>query len=381
MASLPSFFSDFLTGIRPTKPQRDDYKEGHKRLTERLNAEESLKPLLVSDFLQGSYRRSTAVRPRGDSRPDVDVIAVTRLDSSQVSAEDALDRFIPFLDKHYKDKWKKQGRSFGIELSKVELDLVVTSAPDEAEEELLTSEEITLSKSVEELSDGDRVDLAAMKSAEQRDPKLAQIRAALKRAGWQLSPLEIPDRDANTWQDTHPLAQIDWTVNKNAETNGHYVNVVKALKWWRKVNYETPKYPKGYPLEHLIGQACPDGIESVAEGVVRTLETIRDDYQAYAALRQCACLKDHGVEQDVFHRTTGEDFAQFHSQVKEGADIARRAYDEINQRESANGWINLFGDKFPKPPDGGSNKSGGGPDDGGYTEREEPSRIRGGRFA
>lgn len=381
MASLPSYFNDFLKDIRPTKPQGDDYKEGHKRLTERLNAEESLKPILVSDFLQGSYRRSTAVRPRGDSRPDVDVIAVTKLDSSRVSAEDALDRFIPFLNKHYKDKWKKQGRSFGIELSKVELDLVVTSAPEEADEDLLSSEEITLSKSLDELSQGDISDLAATKSAEQNFHKLAQIEAALKQAGWQLSPLQIPDRDTDTWQDTHPLAQIRWTIDKNANTNGHYVNVVKALKWWRKVNYETPKYPKGYPLEHLIGQACPDGIESVAEGVVRTLEVIHDEYQGYASLRQCPYLKDHGVEQDVFHRTTGEDFAEFHAQAKEGADIARRAYDETDQRESANEWINLFGDEFPKPPGGGTNKSGGGPGNGGYTEREERSRIGGGRFA
>ncbi len=381
MASLPSYFSDFLRNIRPTKTQRDDYKEGHKRLTERLNAQESLGPLLVSNFLQGSYKRSTAVRPLGDSRPDVDVIAVTRLDSSQVSAEEALDLFIPFLDKHYKGKWEKQGRSFGIELSRVELDLVVTSAPDEADKDLLSSEEITLSKSLEDLSQGDLTDLAATKSADQNFQKLAQIEAALKQAGWQLSPLEIPDRDANTWQDTHPLAQIRWTIEKNANTNGHYVNVVKALKWWRKVNYDAPKYPKGYPLEHLIGQACPDGIESVAEGVVRTLEAIRDDYQAYASLRQCPHLKDHGVEQDVFHRTTGEDFAEFHSQTKEDADIARRAYDETKERESANEWISLFGEKFPKPPGGGGNKSGGGPGDGGYTEREERSRIGGGRFA
>lgn len=381
MASLPYYFKDFLAGIRPTKAQRDDYKDGHKRLTERLNAEESLKPLLVSNFLQGSYRRSTAVRPRGDTRPDVDVIAVTRLDSSQVSAEEALDLFIPFLDKYYEGKWEKQGRSFGIELSKVELDLVVTSAPEEADEDLLSSEEITLSKSLEDLYQGDSADLSATKSAEQNFQKLAQIEAALKQAGWQLSPLEIPDREANIWQDTHPLAQIRWTIDKNANTNGHYVNVVKALKWWRKVNYETPKYPKGYPLEHLIGQACPDGIESVAEGVVRTLEAIRDEYQVYASLRQCPCLKDHGVGQDVLHRITGEDFAEFHSQAKEGADIARRAYSESGERESANEWINLFGDKFPKPPGDGSNKSGGGPGDGGYTEREEPSRIGGGRFA
>lgn len=383
MATLPYNFDDFLTKIRPTKAQLADYSDGHNRLTDRLKADDALKPIVVNTFLQGSYRRSTAVRPIGDSRPDVDVIAVTRLSSAEHSPQEALDIFTPFLEKHYKGKWEQQGRSIGIELSKVALDLVVTSAPDEAEEGLLVSDPITLSRSVEDLEAWDLSDSATVKkSAAQYDRERAQIEAALKQARWQLSPLEIPDREANTWQNTHPLAQIQWTVGKNAATNNHYVNVVKALKWWRKTNYKTPKYPKGYPLEHLIGYCCPDGIGSVAEGVTRTLERIRDDYANYAALNTKPYLKDHGVEQDVFHRVTGEEFALFHGQVTEAATIARRAYDADDKRESAEAWVELFGDKFPKPPpEGGNTKSDGGPGSSGYTARKESSQIGGGRFA
>ncbi len=383
MTALPYRFADFLTKIRPTRAQLEDYSDGHNRLTDRLKADEALKPIVVSTFLQGSYRRSTAVRPIGDSRPDVDVIAVTRLSSAEYSPQEALDVFIRFLEKHYEGKWEQQGRSIGIELSKVALDLVVTSAPDEAEEGLLLSEPVTLSRSVEDLEAWDLGDSSAVKkSAAQYDLERARIEAALKQARWQLSPLEIPDREANTWQDTHPLAQIQWTVGKNADTNKHYVNVVKALKWWRKVNHKTPKYPKGYPLEHLIGQCCPDGVGSVAEGVTRTLENIRDVYATNATLKVPPYLKDHGVEQDVFHRVTGEEFAQFHGQVTEAAAIARRAYDAEDERESAEAWIELFGDRFPKPPPGGGGKgNSGGPGSGGYTERKESSRIGGGRFA
>lgn len=382
MAPLPSSFKDFLTKIRPTKAQHDDYRDGHKRLTDRLKADEGLKPIIVATFLQGSYRRSTGVRPLGDSRPDVDVIAVTRLSSSEWSPQEALDVFTPFLDEHYEGKWEQQGRSIGIELSKVELDLVVTSAPEEAEEGLLTSEAVTLSRSVEDLSEWNLGDAVVTKSARQYDEERARIEAALKRARWQLSPLEIPDREMNSWQDTHPLAQIDWTIEKNAATNGHYVNVVKALKWWRKANYTSPKYPKGYPLEHLIGQCCPDGIGSVAEGVTCTLEKIRDGYQTHASLKISPYLKDHGVDQDVFRRVTGEEFAEFHGQAMEAAEIARRAYDEEDERESAETWGELFGDRFPKPPPGGGGKGGdGGSGCGGYTRRDEPSRVGGGRFA
>lgn len=112
MASLDSHFRDFLARIRPTKAQHDDCRNGHKRLTDRLNADEGLKPVIVSTFLQGSYRRSTAVRPLGDSRRlDVDVVAVTRLSSAEYSPQQALDVFIPFLKTHFEDKWEQQGRS------------------------------------------------------------------------------------------------------------------------------------------------------------------------------------------------------------------------------------------------------------------------------
>ena len=61
---LQSDFNKFLQEIRPTKVMRDQLITGHQTLRERLNTDEDLKPILVSDFLQGSYRRYTAVRAR-----------------------------------------------------------------------------------------------------------------------------------------------------------------------------------------------------------------------------------------------------------------------------------------------------------------------------
>jgi hypothetical protein len=93
-------------------------------------------------------------------------------------------------------------------------------------------------------------------------------------------------------------------------------------------------------------------------------------------------LQDHGVIQDVFHKVTGEEFAEFHGQVTEAAEIARRAYNSEDERESAEAWIELFGDRFPKPPSGSGGKDGdGGSGRGGYTPRAEPSRVGKGRFA
>ncbi|MGD2092106.1 MAG: ThiF family adenylyltransferase [Candidatus Aminicenantes bacterium] len=46
------------------------------------------------------------------------------------------------------------------------------------------------------------------------------------------------------------------TQKKNKICNGQFVNVVKCLKWWRKAMQPVPKYPKSYPLEHLIFLHC-----------------------------------------------------------------------------------------------------------------------------
>jgi tRNA nucleotidyltransferase (CCA-adding enzyme) len=74
---LKSDFDTFLRDIRPTASMLADCQTGHTTLRERLNADKDLQPYLVSDFLQGSYRRSTAVRPLNGKRSDVDIIVVT----------------------------------------------------------------------------------------------------------------------------------------------------------------------------------------------------------------------------------------------------------------------------------------------------------------
>lgn len=97
MATAPTYFSDFLSAIRLSDNQVSDLKTGHTTLRKRLLADEDLSPIIVSTFLQGSYRRSTAVKPKNGNKPDVDIIVVTNLDSEITTPEEALDKFIPFF--------------------------------------------------------------------------------------------------------------------------------------------------------------------------------------------------------------------------------------------------------------------------------------------
>lgn len=346
-----SDFETFLTAIRPTKNQKDGCIKGHRTLRSRLLADETLAPSIVSTFLQGSHRRATAVRPRDGRRSDVDIVVVTRLCESEYTPAQALELFEPFLDTHYKGKWESQGRSYGIKLSHVDLDLVPTSAPSASEIGILESLSVTAETVPQETDEWHR-EVEAWLSPEEQAlyRRLIRLAESKQQPAWMDSPLRIPDRDAERWEDTHPLEQIHWTWAKNAACNGHYVNVVKAIKWWQRTNPDLPRYPKGYPIEHLVGACCPEGITSVAQGVTLTLEQIASLYRTFAALKITPSFADHGVPgHNVFKRVTGEDFATFHAQVSVAAEIARRALDAGTERESSLAWTELLGNKFPEP--------------------------------
>lgn len=378
---LPSYFVDFLSEIRPRKDQLEALRSGHRTLRKRLRDDEGLASIYVSDFLQGSYRRSTAVRPLGDEQADVDVIVVTNLDPEKVTPDEALDHFEPFLNTHYSGKWKRNGRSIGIELVTFKLDLVVTAAPSEVQKALYKSASIRTLQGIEDLEEWRLVPSWPDPESESEPGYFKRLAQAKSESEWKSEPLLIPDRDAKEWQPTNPIAQIEWTWDKNKLCHGYYVKVVKAIKWWRR-QYEKPKYPKSYPLEHLIGDCCPDDLSSVAAGVTGTLEAIVAKYQSHADSGQVPFLCDHGVDQDVFKRVTAEDFADFCSLVKDAAAIARKALDSQSEAESAEAWGNLFGSRFPEGPDEGE-KGGpqGGESQGGYTPRSGPSIVTGGRFA
>lgn len=359
---LNSYFEKFLREIRPTQNQRDEHIRGHETLQGRLNHDDGLKPIVVSTFLQGSYRRSTAIRPKGKERSDVDVIVVTRLNKDEYPDPDkAMDIFVSFLNKHYKGKYKRQGRSFGIELSYVDLDLVITAAPSKVEEDILRSPAVTSFETPEDVKDWRLVKSWVPLSERGSLDADNLIEAARKEEEWKTEPLWIPNRDVGEWEPTHPLEQIKWTHGKNARCNGHYVNVVKAIKWWQRVNHESDR-PKGYPLEHLVGVCCPNSIQSIAEGITLTLEQIIQNYNNNAGRHEAPNLPDHGVpEHNVFARVSGEEFVRFYEHIISAAQIAREALDEDTVSSSAKKWRKLFGEKFPPSGDGDKEEEPKGP--------------------
>ncbi len=364
MTEVKSHFSDFLKNIRLSKNQVQDLAKGHKTLRKRLLEDEDLSNIVQTTFLQGSYKRNTAVKPKNGNRSDVDIIVVTNIDHKKITPQEALDMFVPFLDKHYEGKYEIHSRSIGIELSYVDLDLVITSEiKNEQILNFMKIEDNIIESRLQESLDSD-VDFYSYSKVFDNIFNFSNSNKAKDP-----DPILIPDRDKESWEQTNPLAQINWTIDKNSNCNSHYINVVKAIKWWKKQHPE-PKYPKGYPLEHFVGEVCPDGITSVAEGIVEVFEKIVQDYPTKPV------CEDHGVRtHDVFEQISDEEYAEFYELVEDAAKLARKALDETNNSQSVTDWGELFGNEFPKstiPPTVTKDK---------FTERNSPThQIGSARF-
>jgi len=370
MTTIPSYFVDFLTEIRLTESLRLACQEKQQELRRVLKADPKLSTIIIDVFLQGSYRRDTGVRPLDPNATiehvDVDLVVVTTLDPGVHSPDHVVALLTPFLDRTFPNHWSPNDRSIKITFddTPVTLDLVVTAAPS-----MVVRDALIKAAERGRVGSGHLVTLSERRLEDPGDILSLRevVTKARKLAGtddWREDALLIPDRLVKQWVKTHPIEQIEWTQAKNRRTQGHYVNVVKATKWWRRRN-DQPEYPKGYPLEHLIGAVCPDGIESVGAGFTLSMEAIVREYQVHVLMGLKPELPDLGVpENDVFRRVSAADFAAFYRLTERAADLARQALDAPTVSESASTWRELFGPEFPPPPS-----------DGGFTQRTAASSI------
>ena len=130
MSAIQTYFQDFLTNIRLPDNLKKALISAHTELREQLKSDDLTKDLLVESFLQGSYARSTCIKPAPGKKVDVDVIVVTNIDHDTVSAQEAFAIITPFVKKYYQN-YEQQKRSIGISLPEVDMDLVITAAPSE----------------------------------------------------------------------------------------------------------------------------------------------------------------------------------------------------------------------------------------------------------
>jgi hypothetical protein len=353
-------FRLFIQNILIGDEESEKLKKAHETLKSNLkeySKDTDFKELIISEFVQGSFKRKTCLKSRENKPADIDVVVVTKMDESEFNPpHTAQAKFLPFVEKYYKGQYELQGRSIGVTLKEenVDLDIVITSNPKEAQVGFLAE---ALIQNFDDLREWDE---EIIKKSMKQFSRLARVDNALSLSesnpeDWKIDPLRIPDREAKNWQDTNPLAQVFWTIRKNQNCNNLFLPVVRSIKWLRGSFGGFPKYPKGYPLEHIVGDCCPEGIVSIAEGVVLTLEKIVSKYQNDVDGGRVPYLKDRGVDTNVLSRQSVEDFKAFHSRINQAAIKAREAMECEDSYESSVLWRELLGDDFPlsEKPEGG----------------------------
>lgn len=355
-------FLDYISNINLQQYVKDELRDKYKVLVDRLK-NEPIGEHVIATFLQGSVARDTAIKSILSDKADIDIVVVTdfictddpkNADPNKKTPEQAQNSFSKFLNKYYYGKWRKQGRSLGIEMSNCSIDLVPTALPS-----------IQMKAILREMFSNTEDYTKEMFSESYGLDKLRFY--AQKNNRWKEDYLMIPDREAKKWDKTHPLEQIRWANEKHQLTNYNFKKVVRGLKWWNK-NYVDIDGVKSYPLEHIIGECCPNNTDYNLERAV---------YETFKEMAKYSLIKpympDRGVpEHDVFARITEENYRKFIKIVKDTADKAEKAYYEEDKRLSSILWQEIFGPEFPvyNTP---SQK---------FSERKEPSNINTeGRFA
>ncbi len=296
MTTIPQErFNEFLHDIEPSATTKSNASSAHLELREFLRSDEEFSLYHEDDFLSGSYKRDTAIRPKkkGDQteRPDVDIVVVTNHRSSD-DPEEAVDLLYRTLEKKY-TVIRRQTRSVGIEYFKADMDVVPV------------------------IPNGDTY--------------------------------LIPDRKLECWIPTNPPGHTVWTIEMNRKSGGRFKPLVKMMKWWRRNNPTQYKKPKGFVIEVFTAE-CMDFNETYyGELFVKTLESIVEKYRAYALLQTVPSIPDPAVPgNSVTEGMSVDAFLSFYNKVKAHAELGRQALNESDPEKATELWRKIFGDRFPK---------------------------------
>lgn len=287
-------FTELLAEIEPSATTKANASSAHTGIRNYLWNHPTFKSRMVHDYLSGSYRRDTAIRPRIKdgklTRPDVDIIVVTNhtMDDSPAAV---VNELFWSLNKEY-EVWR-QGRSVGVKTPLVDMDVVPIIDIDGS------------------------------------------------------GTLYIPDRKLERWIRTNPPGHTTWTIDVNRQTGGRFKPLVKMMKWWRRTNPTISKRPKGFVVECFTAKHMSAIEEHYGELFVGTLEAIVEEYQWHAYASQVPGLDDPGVPgHSVTLGMTTDAFVGFYNKAKEHAKLGRSALREPDLEKATEIWRVIFGPRF-----------------------------------
>ncbi len=310
MAILNPCFEELISAIEPDKEIKEYAQEAHAPVRDYLKQDPDFKDFFINSFLYGSYKRSTAV---GDIE-DIDIAVITNFDPNDQShtPSEVLRRLKKALNNYYEieDNTEYQRKSIKVkdalpenQETEISLDVIPAIAPNGEDDVLL-----------------------------------------------------VPDRELRKWVSSHPKAHLDYATNLNKENNsgGRYIPLVKLMKWWWKYQSEQTwpqkkHKPKGFWVECLTGLCFDPSKEDWAEHFIFVLENILAKYGDYSMVPD---LPDPGLSgSSIKTSMTAKEYQEFIEIVESNLREARRAYADTNKLTSSVLWQKVFGKNFPLAED------------------------------
>lgn len=287
---MTSYFKGLLKNIEPDPNNVKLARKSHEEVRDFLIADDEISKASPETFLSGSYARETAI----NDIKDVDIVLIIDLDRSITEPVVTLAWLQASLQNKY-SKVKQQGRSVNVVNDKgFSLDIVPATP----------------------LSN---------------------------RSG----PLWIPDREAKTWVSTHPKKQIEFSSERNKDTKGYYVHLIKIIKFWRDRLISEKAKPNSYIIESLISKCIVSKQDSYGNAVKNIFYYIYSTYQNYLNVGSVPNISDPGYGSvNVAKRWNFDEFSAFMTKVDDSYNIAIEALKSDDESESIKLWRKLFGNKF-----------------------------------
>ncbi len=308
MATLNGHFQKFHTNISLDDSRVERIRAAHTKLRELVQNDRPLSNVLYEVFLQGSFRNNTAIRPlKGGFDVDV-VLAIDATDPSSGWWRGKRDpeEVLNWVARRLRDQPHYQ--SHGVTVARRRRCVRLIYAGDF------------------------HLDVIPAHS----DGNLE-------------NPLEVPDREASRWIQSHPKGYTEWCEKVNKRTNGKFTRVTKMLKWWCRQKFDSNRAPRSIVLQTLIGTHMPNNPSSDAEALTYTLVHLNKWLQSQwlDSLGAPAVYNPSLRGENLARGWDLEDYQLFKRRVLSATKKACEAFLEEDTEKSVRLWRELFGEKFP----------------------------------
>ena len=297
-----SRFAEFITDINPSPTTNARSQSAHNSIRDALSEDADYKDSLIRDFLGGSYKRQTAIRPAtkgGDTdRPDVDIYVVVEGNAWTTTPEELIDDLFNALQRNRK-------RLNITHLMRNRCSIAIST----------NSADMDISPLLDRQSD---------------------------------SYYRIGNRTTGEWYATDPEEHTNWSSTQNATFSGRFKPTVKLLKWARRENPTRNKHPKSFCLEVIVAKHMSTTEDHYGKIVHGIFEKFVSFYAIDRSLGTCPTINDPAIPGgDLLTGVSGDAFCAYYDKIKSHRDDAAKALEAGDQDKATMYWRRIFGSRFP----------------------------------